>query len=175
MLLIHPKLFITSYFNAFINQLDIRTLKIEQKNRDENCEQNIEMKDWRQSMINQLDKIKTELLCSIDGGLDFDMKQEVEAFIKMVTKKMDHKRDCISLEDFNELKQQVEGYSVQLKSLIMSNQCFIILSKKIAEIGNYHIDSKSSNLENQNKWMEIMPIIHIKGFFIDEKEEIQFK
>lgn len=66
-------------------------------------------------------------------------------------------------EDYNEMEHKIDKYSIKFKREVMSNQCLKVLDNKMAN------DIELIKIASSHLWRSIMPIIWIKGFFINER------
>lgn len=164
-MLLEPKLIITRYFESLINQLDVKTTKFEiaqtQKN-DDTKKVLSEVNNWRQIIVERLEKAESELLKKIipDFKLNSDMTVEVEKIIKTF---IDENEQVHSLVSYKDLEQNIEEYYFQMQRDIMRNECFMVLNNQLA------CNATNINIHSFDLWREIMPIIHIDGDFIGRR------
>lgn len=170
LMLLEPKLYVKKYFEDLINQLDIQTIKFKIKketgdSKDNSSKINEDVENWRQLIKKELEQEELELLNKLTSEfkIDAELTQQAENIIKQITEEFSSENHVVSVDRLNKLEEKVYGYSIQIKRNIMSNRCFVVLSK--AKAG----ELKYLNIDSIDLWQNILPIVSIDEGFIDTK------
>lgn len=166
LLLLSPKLYVTEYFNDLVNQLDIGTTKFQIAVNEKKEKKLLEAADiWRQQIIEEFEKEKKNLMNKLESEykLDFEMKQQVQNIIKLISEEISSEQKNLSFKEIDDLDKKIYEYSLEMKRKIMDNRCYMVISIATA----YNINNR--NIESIDLWRNIMPIIRINEGFIDKK------
>ena len=172
-----------------INKLDIQTIDFENKRNElmqknsnistENTEIIIkEVNDWGSAMVEQLEKAADEFLARItpDFKIDIDLTKKAADVNKSFKEEYKNDQEGQSIEKLNDFEKTVSELSLQIKRVIMANQCFIIIEKKkflgYEFLKNSLIDIDINKLEFAK---EIFPIFRLNDRFYDKKGIELFK
>lgn len=161
LMLMHPKLFIDEYFGDLTNQLIIKILKFELEETEkttEYCKQMNQVENWTQSMITYLDEAKAHYLSKITSSFKIDIELE-----NRVQRVIERYHNCVEKTN-DELKKELYKYYLQMKYIILDNDCFLILDEDTTNILRPTNATDSFNL-----WKKYLPLIKVQKGFIGEK------
>lgn len=135
----NPRIFVTDYFAELINQLDQETYhyidKIEKssnnykKNTISNCIG--ETLQLNSTMIEVVKEKEQEILSNITESYKFEEKFESEMYQAIETYQEIFKGSKIDSQTLNDLGNSIYTSFNEIKQILFSNQCFLLLDKEI--------------------------------------------